>query len=532
MRADGLQEEQSGRSGQARQALLCGSILLGWGLVVAVTMARHEFWRDEIRALSLAMDANSLPDLKALLENEGHPMLWYVLLYAAYGLTGSKLVLPALSALVCGAAVLIFVWHAPFPIWFRALFVFGGLPLYEYSVMARNYGISMLLLFVFAGLYASRNERPILLVAVLALLANTNIHSAVLSCLLMGVWLWDVLVRERAPPFGKRALVAYGAGALLCAGLAFALWTVWPTSEMLASDTSRYTSANVIAAVVTTLGDPGHAFPHIAPREPGLLMLLSNVLLAGSMLGLLVDPPALAAAFCGLLGLSVLFQVVYKGGYRHEGLFVIFLIALHWIAHERGQRPLRSSLARRLVRFGSYVALPGILAILVATGGYNIFVDLTQQESASKAFGTLLPAHREYADAILIGEPDFYLESLRYYADNPVYIVRERRFGHTVRFLRNSQHRLSMRQLLDSARGVQESSGKRVLIALGHMEQLDPAAPSDGKPHACEYPFTRTFEWSPEELAQWNASTKLVRTFSQNIHGDERYRVYELVARP
>src|SRR3954470_23013283 len=107
MRADGLPEEQSGRSGQARQARLCGSILLGWGLVVAVTMARHEFWRDEIRALSLAMDANSLPDLKALLENEGHPMLWYVLLYAAYGLTGSKLVLPALSVLVCGAAVLI-----------------------------------------------------------------------------------------------------------------------------------------------------------------------------------------------------------------------------------------------------------------------------------------------------------------------------------------------------------------------------------------------------------------------------------------
>jgi len=246
MRADGLQDEPPALP--ARQARLCGSILLGWGLVVAVTMSQHEFWRDEVRAFSLAMDAKSLPDLKVLLQNEGHPMLWHALLYAGYGLTGSKLVLPAASALICAAAVAIFVWSAPFPLWFRALFVFGGLPLYEYSVMARNYGISMLLLFVFARLYPSRDERPIALGAVLALLANTNVHSALLSCLLMGVWLWDVLVRERAAPFGKRALLVYCAGALLCTGVAFALWTVWPTTELLASDTSRYTTANVIAA--------------------------------------------------------------------------------------------------------------------------------------------------------------------------------------------------------------------------------------------------------------------------------------------
>src|SRR4051794_26845182 len=150
MPAGGLRDGDS--AAQARQARWCASILLGWSLVVAVTIAQHEFWRDEIRALSLAMDANSLPHLKALLQNEGHPMLWHVLLYAGYRLTGSKLVLPAISALICAAAVSIFVWRAPFPLWFRALFVFGGLPLYEYSVMARNYGISMLLSFVFARL--------------------------------------------------------------------------------------------------------------------------------------------------------------------------------------------------------------------------------------------------------------------------------------------------------------------------------------------------------------------------------------------
>ena len=66
------------------------------------------------------------------------------------------LVLKVLSILIAGAAMLLFIFRSPFPLPLKVLFVFSLLPLYEYAVMARNYGISMLLMFSFAALYPRR----------------------------------------------------------------------------------------------------------------------------------------------------------------------------------------------------------------------------------------------------------------------------------------------------------------------------------------------------------------------------------------
>ncbi len=151
----------------------------------------HELWRDEVRALSIAMEANSVLDLPVMLKNEGHPVLWYVLLYAGYAITGSKLILPALSIMIAFAAVLLFIKSAPFPLWQKVLFIFSYLPFYEYSVMCRNYGISMLLLFSFAHLYTYRKRYPLLPACVLLMLAFTNAHSIILSVLLLMMWCWD-----------------------------------------------------------------------------------------------------------------------------------------------------------------------------------------------------------------------------------------------------------------------------------------------------------------------------------------------------
>ncbi len=98
----------------------------------------------------------------------------------------TPLVLPVTSIVIAFAAVTIFMFFAPFPLWFKSLFIFTIFSCYEYSVMARNYGISMLLLFVGAMLYQHRKKYPLLLAFILALLANTNIHSAILVCLIAG----------------------------------------------------------------------------------------------------------------------------------------------------------------------------------------------------------------------------------------------------------------------------------------------------------------------------------------------------------
>src|SRR3954469_8851073 len=54
--------------------------------------------------------------------------------------------------------MVLFLLRAPFRWPMLALFALGDVAAYEYTVMARNYGISMLLIFVFAMLYPRRHR--------------------------------------------------------------------------------------------------------------------------------------------------------------------------------------------------------------------------------------------------------------------------------------------------------------------------------------------------------------------------------------
>ena len=480
------------------------------------------------------MDARSLADLLRSMKDEGHPMLWHVLLYAGYAVTSCKQTLPVVSGLIAGASVSIFVFKSPFPLWLKAMFVLGALPLYEYSVMARNYGISMLLLFLFAQMYASRRQHPIRLGMTLALLCNTNIHSLILAALLMALWFWDFFVREGASPLSREARPLYLAVAIVSLGAVTALWTLWPTGQNLPADAIRCTVPDVIKALGATLRDPATAFPNIAPRAPGFLAVSAGLLLVCSTLGLVLQPALLAVAWLGLVALSVFFQVVYRGSLRHQGLFAVFLVALYWIALASRGVPRRHNLANAVARVGLFVGLPGLLAILIATGGYKIYMDLAHEQSASKAFGAFLGIRPQYAGSILIGEPDYFLESVHYYAPNPIYIVREQRFGNTVRFTRTAAKDLGMRDLLRIAWDVHTREDKSVLIALGHQPELAPRSPPPDDPplHSISYSFGRTFSWSRDDLRVWNSCTRPLEEFAQGVIGDEVYGVYELVAPP
>src|ERR687888_2265643 len=110
--------------------LLLIAIFVSWAAVVAVGVLHHEFWRDEVRALTLALQANSLWSVPTTVHGEGHPALWYILLRGSYDVFHTKAVLPMMSVTVAAAAVLVFLWRAPFPLWWKAFFVFSAIPLY------------------------------------------------------------------------------------------------------------------------------------------------------------------------------------------------------------------------------------------------------------------------------------------------------------------------------------------------------------------------------------------------------------------
>ncbi len=481
-------------------------------------MSHHEFWRDEVRALSLVRHAVSPLSLFDLLKNEGHPALWYVLLYLAHLVSESSLVLPITSIAVAFAAIAVFVYCAPFPLWFRILFMFGVLPFYEYSVTTRNYGISMLLLFAWAALYQYRARHPSLLMIVLALLANTNVHSALLACVAMGIWIWDSRGEPRDASLGRRILstsvpILIGFGGLLAAAA-----VAMPDRNTIVTNAYGLGTRDLAYFMVAAVKHPGQSFREIMPGGQTLPLWARDALIYTLLLGLIRQPQLFGAALAGQIGLGIIFRGVYPGSLRHQGLFLVFMLSLYWIAIQ-SYRSSHDGIRHALFKLGLYVALVMLLVAGVSQASLTVLEDLHAAKSSSKAFGRLLTESQTYHDAIIVSEPDYLVESLPYYAKNSLYLPREHRFNTTVSFTTASQHHLSLGELLQAARDIKARSERPVLIVLGRKTV------STSETGTTRSVYKRTFSWTPDELAEFKRRTEIVADFNDAV-GDENYRVY------
>jgi hypothetical protein len=86
--------------------------------------SHHEIYRDEMRALSIILESNSIPDFFNILKAEGHPALWYIIIYIGWLLIKSPIILNITSLIIAIAAVIIFLFRSPFSFIQKALFIF------------------------------------------------------------------------------------------------------------------------------------------------------------------------------------------------------------------------------------------------------------------------------------------------------------------------------------------------------------------------------------------------------------------------
>jgi hypothetical protein len=385
--------------------------------------------------------------------------------------------------------------------------------------MARNYGLSMLLLFVGAVLFQNRAKYPLLLAFILVLLANSNVHSAILSCLIAALWAWDTVVEQRTSSVQVRGFsvclpfVIVFAGVLLCAA-----FTMPRENTILTSVHHSLSMRKLAYALFDATLLPGQTFSQIVPRA--LPLSVASALLFFAVLGLLHRPNLLLAAFSSQIAFGVLFRVVYKGSYRHQGLFLVFILFLYWLFIESLNNGAMTRTKRLLFNIGLCAVMILILSNVVKTTR-DVWADIHLERSSSRAFGEFLNRSGTYRDAIIVPEPDDYLESLPYYAKNRIYLPREHRFGTTVSWTTEANYRLSLGELLSIARGIKTLYSQPVLIVLGHWD-IDEYKPGEKK-----YQYNKVFSWNTNEFADFNESTILVAEF-RSAYGVENYRVYTI----
>lgn len=502
-------------------SLILSGIFLAWLVVVTYTTIHHEYWRDEVRALSLAIDAPNWWQLPAFIKNEGHPALWYWLLQGLHALVGTKATLPILSIGISAIAIAVFVFKSPFSIFIKILFAFSALPLYEYSVMARNYGISMMLLFCIAALYHHRQSYFFLLALLIAFLCNTNLSALIVSGALTAMLLWDTLIEDQVDLRGRKGIViSFGICLIMCSAI-FSLITIKPDDNTLLTNAQHIRPISEYwASIKPALIHPGRALNTIFPANFNILTKIIPDLAIWLMIGgLLVRPIAAVSLYSAIVGIAFVHYFAYPLALRHHGIILCYVIALYWIVLNNPKEKI-SIFQKYFHKLALLFVIPVVLLWNDGKAYTLIKNDYTKEVSASKSLGLWLNTNAEYRNAVLIVEPDYIFEAVPYYSNIQIFIPREGKFRQYGKSTNEQVNNLTLNDLHSYAIELKKTHEEPILIGLGWDIE------KSNYPNKVILPYGRVFTWSDESLAEFKKMFILKQKFDSST-SDEKYYLYK-----
>jgi hypothetical protein len=475
-----------------------------WLALVAWFIPAHTFWRDEVRAFSIALSGSNVLEMLRMLHGEGHPALWYLILRGAHDIFPVREVLPAAAAVIGIATMAVVAWFSPFRTPVVALIMFSFWAAFEYVVVARNYGISALVMFALAALYP-RVRNSLWFGSILLILCNTNVPACLLAAMFLLFRLIEMMTDGEAPT-KREWLIFAGNAAIALIGALLCFATVYPTYND--------------AAVSTSLGDQsiGKLFAGLFDKSGFSNLGYPPVLLLCCCAGLVRKPAPLLTSIIGLITLKLFFYLVYPSDYRHEVLYLVLLLSLYWMAAEgAGGRWGEEPWMNFIERLGSLF----VVALLAAQTWYlrvPIEHQLMHKPFSRSADAAKLLRQPALSNAIVMADPDTMLEPLPYYTGNPLYFLRQQRFGTVVRLSNQARRFLTLDDVLADADRLHRQTGRPVVF-LSHL-QLEP---DTNVRHKMMFDYFTVV--TPASAKRFLASTRLIARLRPSGM-DENYDVY------
>lgn len=155
----------------------------------------HEIWRDEAQVWLVVRDLNLLGVIEHV-RNEGHPLLWYFLVFPLAKLGLPVFSMQLLSFAFMSLAAWFFIWKSPFNKLVKVSVILSAGFLYWLTVISRNYSLIPLFLFLLAYYYPKQKEKPYIYSLILAILANTHVLMCGFCAGLVGLFLWDNIIKN------------------------------------------------------------------------------------------------------------------------------------------------------------------------------------------------------------------------------------------------------------------------------------------------------------------------------------------------
>ena len=462
--------------------------------VGAFTASHHEMWRDEIQAWLLARDSTSIFNLFANLKYEGHPGLWHLCLMPLTRITHSPVIMQMFHLLITGGTVYLFVRYAPFNWFQKLLFCFGYFVVYEYTIVARNYALGLLLITVFCVLFRERYKRFIWVGCVLFLLAHTSAHALIVA-IAIGIVLFCEYV------FGGRFLRPLNQAfkaiedkrsiwigfALIGIGILTAVLQLNPPPDTgfavgwhFNYDANRVNNiVKLISRAYLPIPKPVHGFwgsnllTTYSVFQAIQILLCYFLILLGVLL-FFRRPTVLLTYLISTFGLLTFFYIKYHGSIRHHGfLFLTFLMCC-WIYREspavnfsKAEQEETGSTVNRVLNVAG-TAILTLLLICHAVGGV---IAVCMEHRYVFSYGKLTAEYiksQGMQGLPMIGNKDSAVSTVVGYLQEPrqIYYPRSSRFGSFIRWDKARTPSISKRRIIEAAKTLSNEKSQDVLIIL------------------------------------------------------------------
>lgn len=293
-----------------------------FALIVGFVALHHETWRDEADSWLAARDIG-FSAMFTYTRYVGMPVLWLFVLapFAKIGLPYETM--QVIHWLLATAGVVVFLKYAPFSKLTRVLVVFSYPIAFEYAVVARNYVLIVLLLWIIAALFTVRLKRPIAFAIPVMLLFSAAVHSVMIAGAVALFFTIDVYRQGRERT--RRQVLAV---VLMAFGAVAAVVQLRPPvdGQMITRETAHPLAMEYVArqAIVQSMYLP----------EIWKVALVINVSVLGlAFVSLLVRPRAWLVLVMGggWLAYIFLYKWIHLGGLRHPVLVFVLLIFALWI---------------------------------------------------------------------------------------------------------------------------------------------------------------------------------------------------------
>jgi hypothetical protein len=469
-----------------KKALLANILLLlVYAALVCFTAAHHEPWCDEADPWLLARDENFAGIIKRM-NYVGSSALWYLLLvpFAKAGLP--YFAMTAVNVVIVFSALALLVFRAPFGFLLKTAICFSYLFVYEYPVLARSYGLSVLLIISLAAAYQKGKAHPYLYALLIALLANTNVHGLIVAMSMTAAF---VLTRWR------QGLAALSPIAVSVVGIGLSILQVLPPADgqlppRLSLDFWTHPVLNTFKGPF--FPDPNTSLDHWVsePFFGGSISLIFKIL-AFAIIFLIIRKLwshrfALFTFLLSYAGLFFLFAFKYYGSVRHWGFYILVAIYCLWIQAEDENATAKSGTADettnnnnrtgRNVKFDAALSVLLLLSFTYSTGVgmYACLTEVKRPFSSGLEMAQEL-SRRDIEHIPIVCNPNIGLSVLPYFPRLKLYYPNLREYGTHALWNRAEKQVLTTEELCQI---VDEKFGKQKILLLTDKE--DPGLLKDG----------------------------------------------------